>query len=198
MNWVVFYRRSRSGKRASADAKRGETTSSQELARELSQAGVGTHSVFENAWRGGVPSRGVSVAINYVLVIGIAAIFTLGVLFFSGVFVEDQRERAIQDQLEVVGIQLGAEIEQIDRLVTTGSGEAELEVQPELIEMVAGTTYTVEVDSQAGELVLRSRSPQVEVRTAVSVSSDLTSETVRGDAVKLTYEGGVIRIERDE
>lgn len=198
MSLVVFDRRSGSGNRASASARRGETTSSQELARELFQAGVDSHPVCENAWRGGVPSRGVSVAINYVLVIGIAAIFTLGVLFFSGVFVEDQRERAIQDQLEVVGIQLGAEIEQIDRLVTTGGGEAELEVQPELIEMVAGTTYTVEVDSQAGELVLRSRSPQVEVRTSVSVSSDLTSETVRGDAVKLTYEEGVIRVERDE
>lgn len=197
MSWVVFDRWSGSSKRASAGARRGETTSSKELARELSQAGD-SHPVRENAWRGGAPSRGVSIAINYVLVIGIAAIFTLGVLFFSGVFVEDQRERAIQDQLEVVGTQLGAEIEQIDRLVTT-SGEAELEVQPELIEMVAGTTYTVEVDSQAGELVLRSRSPQVEVRTSVSsVSSDLTSETVRGDAVKLTYEEGVIRIERDE
>ena len=72
--------------------------------------------------------RAVSATLGYVLVIGITTILISGLFLAAGGFVENQHERAIRAELEVVGNRLAADIAAVDRLALAAgsSGETQL------------------------------------------------------------------------
>jgi len=79
-----------------------------------------TDSTGEDRTEGGgraVDDRGISITLNYVLVLGISATLVAGLLVAGGTFVEDQRERVIEDEMNVVGNHIAGDIEQVDRMV---------------------------------------------------------------------------------
>jgi len=147
--------------------------------------------------------RAVTVTLNYILVLGITATLVAGLLFAGGTFVEDQRERVIADELNVVGNHIAGDIEQIDRMVqasnhTGNSAPDRAEINQSFQRTVTGTTYTVELDADAEQVVLTSNSPSVTVRVNLTVQTDVVDSFAVGGDTSIRYDpdagtdGGVV------
>jgi len=140
--------------------------------------------------------RAVTVTLNYILVLGITATLVAGLLFAGGTFVENQRERVIGDELNVVGNHIAGDIEQVDWMVQASRTEPQqAEINQTFQRTVSGTTYTVELDGDAEQLVLTSNSPEVTVRVNLTVQTDVVDSFAVGGDTSVRYDsdaGGVV------
>lgn len=109
--------------------------------------------------------RGVSTTVGYVISLGIAAILISGLLVAGGGFVEDQRERTVRSELQVIGQQTVSEIDAADRLARSDGTTETLEVRHRFPDRVTGAQYTIAVDTSGGqpELVLSTDDPDITV-----------------------------------
>lgn len=137
--------------------------------------------------------RAVSVTLNYILALAIAAVLVTGLLIAGGNFVQDNRERVITSELSVIGNHIAGNMEQVDRLV-----EASDDGQPEeayisqsFQRQVTGSTYTVElVENGDGpaQIVLNSTRPDVSVRVNTTVNTDVENSRADSGAVVVRYD----------
>ena len=143
-------------------------------------------------------SRGVSVTVGYILTLAVAALL-LGVLVTgaSGLLA-GQSEIVVGDELDVVGNQLAANIDEADQLariarddtaaVSGTDGRVVLDVQ--LPDRVSGSEYDIEIDD--GMITLEALNPEV----TVEVDYPETEMTIdapdrfRGGSIQLVYDGG--------
>jgi hypothetical protein len=138
---------------------------------------------------GGPRDRAVTVTLNYVLVLSITATLVAGLLFAGGTFVEDQRERVIEDELNVVGNHIAGDVEQVDRMVRASSGTPDrAEVNQTFQRTVSGTTYSVELQSNPDQMVLTANSPEVTVTVAVTVQTDIQESSAFGGDTSVQYD----------
>lgn len=154
-------------------------------------------------WRSSPTHRAVSTTVGYVLALGLTTVLVTGLLFAAGDVVENQRERAIQTELQVVGQQIAAAVQAGDRAV--GAGDTDFVLRRDLPTEVAGSTYTVAVvvADPAGytppprETYVRLRSSKlgVTVMVDVVVQSDLEAGSVDGGDVVVTYDTGTKKLE---
>jgi PKD repeat protein len=86
--------------------------------------------------------RAVSVAVSYVLALGITAILISGLLVASSDYLEDERQRATVQELDDLGNELAGAFADADRLSRSG-GETSLTVERPT--RIAGSDYTVEI-----------------------------------------------------
>ena len=86
--------------------------------------------------------RATSVAVSYVLALGITAILISGLLVASSDYLEGERQRATIQELDGLGNRLAAALTDADRLSRSG-GETNLTV--ERPGRIAGSDYTVEI-----------------------------------------------------
>jgi hypothetical protein len=122
--------------------------------------------------------RGVAVTLNYVLVIAISTTLVTGLLIVGGSFVEDQRERVIENELSVIGNHMASNLEQVDRFAAASDDEPEAAyVNQTLQRSVTGSTYTVQLTQNPSQVVLSSARPDVTVRVNVSVSEPLDTDS---------------------
>ena len=127
--------------------------------------------------------RAVSTTVGYVLNVSVAMLLITGLLVTGSSFVEDQRERAVRTELQVLGQQIASEAAAADRLVRESSTE-ELEVHQKLPETITGASYMIEIDSAATneyEITLQTRNPDVVV--SVTLRSETSIDTEGGDPV---------------
>ncbi|WP_199268390.1 DUF7266 family protein [Halomarina oriensis] len=126
--------------------------------------------------------RGVSTTIGYVSTLGIAAILISGLLMAGGGFVDDQRERTIRSEMQVIGQQMVADIDATDRLARTGGSTEELTVRHQFPSRVTGAQYTVDVVNDGGQLslVLEAADPDVTVEIPFDTRLPLDEGSVRG------------------
>jgi len=135
-----------------------------------------------------VGDRGVSITLNYVLVLGISATLVSGLLVAGGSFVEDQRERVIEDEMNVVGNHIAGDIEQVDRMVQVGATEPDQAMINQTFQRtVSGTTYNVELESSPDRVVLTSNSPPVTVEIPVTVQTDVRESFAFGGETSIRY-----------
>ncbi|WP_410765042.1 hypothetical protein [Haloferax sp. DFSO60] len=140
-------------------------------------------------------TRGVSTTLSYVLTLSITVILISGLMVASGGFVSDERERVTKTELEVVGHRLAAGIEAADRTASV-SGDVSLETTVELPARVAGTTYTIELNSGTpNQLVLTSENPDVTVTVPVKTNIALAPGSATGGDVVITYDDASPQIE---
>jgi hypothetical protein len=142
--------------------------------------------------------RGVSTVVGYTLTLGITTLLISGLLIGAGGFIQDQRERAIRSELEVVGQQIAADIETGDRFV--GAGETDFTISRAIPNNAVGIDYRVEVvsDSQwETYLRLSTENPDVTVEVDMVVVSDLRDSTVTGGPIVVTYDSGAIEVRSD-
>ncbi len=133
--------------------------------------------------------RGVSITLNYVLVLGISATLVAGLLVAGGSFVEDQRERVIEDEMNVVGNHIAGDIEQVDRMVRAGVTKPDQAVINQTFQRtVSGTTYNVELESSPDQVVLTSNSPSVTVEIPVTVQTDVRESFAFGGETSVQYD----------
>lgn len=139
-------------------------------------------------------SRAVSVTINYILTLAISAVLVTGLLIAGGTFVEDSRERVIESELEVIGIHLASNVEQVDRMVNASeSGQPDAAWVNETFQrQVTGSVYLVELDDgNPSHLVLNASDVDVSVRVNVTVQTDIDDDAVvTGGSISVYYDEG--------
>lgn len=143
-------------------------------------------------------SRGTSIALGYVLVLSISAVLVSGLILAGGSFVDDQRERVIEGELNVIGTHLAGNVEQVDRYVNASEGsEPVAQINQTFQRQVTGESYEVELVPPDGDgpaqLVLTPRQADVTVRVNASVSDeisgDIESSKARGGTISVYYDG---------
>ncbi|WP_254537778.1 DUF7266 family protein [Halomarina litorea] len=139
-------------------------------------------------------TRATSTTLGYVLTLGITSILITGLLMGAGGMVEDQRERTIRSELQVVGQMVAADVSAADRLAQ--AGDATFAIRRDVPPTVAGATYTVEVVVDDPEnfpptdtyLRLSTSNPSVTVEVDMALQSTLVESSLTGDRVVVTYD----------
>jgi hypothetical protein len=143
--------------------------------------------------------RAVSIAVGYVLGLGIATLLFSALLIGGSGLVESQTRSVTSDELSVTGQRLAADLSGADRLVRADAGVdsgdlSELSVQSDLPDRVAAGGYTIEIShsSPRGTIELRSSSPDVVVEVSFRSDTPIAVDggTVTGGTVETSYEGG--------
>ncbi|PSP55193.1 hypothetical protein BRC82_06710 [Halobacteriales archaeon QS_1_67_19] len=130
-------------------------------------------------------SRGVSVTVNYVLNLAIAALLVGGVLTATGGMVEDRRESAVRTELSVLGERIAADLMAADRLAVAGE-EPTVAASVSLPDRVAATRYEVAIETApTSRLVLRSEHPEVSVTVGLTHETPIAETTVRGGDLRI-------------
>lgn len=88
--------------------------------------------------------RAVSTTVSYTLTLAITGILVSGLLIAGAGFVDSQRERAAETELQVVGQRLAADIGAADRLAVATGGDVTL--NRTLSEAVIGSGYRIDVE----------------------------------------------------
>lgn len=137
--------------------------------------------------------RAVSPVFAYTLTLGVTALLITGLLISSGGYVEEQRERTIENQLYVVGHQLSADVAAADRLVRSDD-QSSVRITREVPKSIVGSTYTIHVraDPLASDseyyLELNSTDHDVSARVAVASLTDVEESSVGGGEVVVEYD----------
>lgn len=137
-------------------------------------------------------TRGLSTTLGYTLTLAITAVLVSGLLITGGNFVEDQRERVIETELEVVGEQLATHLNAADRLNQSAAGslsDRNISIVQPFPADVAGTPYRVTLVEQR-DPVLRLETSDGDISTEV----ELTNTTAMGQS---RASGGSVVIEYD-
>jgi len=135
--------------------------------------------------------RGVTVPINYLLLVGIVALLSAGLLASTSTFVETQQERAIQSEFQVIGNRMASDIAGVDRLARTVEGGGSVEAEIDLPRQVAGSAYRIGIDSDGGErylIELTSAEPDVSVSVPVRSRTEITAGGLDGGDLTVTYD----------
>lgn len=143
-------------------------------------------------------SRGVSTTLGYVLNLGVATILVTMLMLSAGTLVEDQRERAVRTELQVVGERVVADLAAADRLARA-SDDGTVRFAIETPPRIAGSSYEIRVNETGTEhLVLVADRPNVEVRVAYQTQLPVESATVRGGELVVTFDGADDTLEVDD
>ena len=137
--------------------------------------------------------RGVSPVLGYVLTLGISTLLVSGLLIAATGFVDTQRERTTESELQVIGQQVSADVAAADRLHRT-DGATDVVIRRELPDSVVGSQYTVFVRSDnegPTDTYLRLRTVRPEVTVEVGIASETTAadSAVGGGEIEIRVTG---------
>lgn len=135
--------------------------------------------------------RGVTTPINYLLLVGIVALLSAGLLANTSFFVETQQEQTIRSELRVIGNRLAADLASTDRLAQTVEGSGNVETRINLPSRVAGSTYRIEISvagSDAYVITLTSTEPEIAVTVRVRSRTAIATGALDGDDLTVTYD----------
>lgn len=133
----------------------------------------------------GVDDRGVTTALNYVLLLVIVTLVVSGLLVGVSELVTRQQDDAVRSQLDTVGNDLAGDVGTAERLVGTVGGD-EVRLETRLPETVGGSQYRASVTHVSGNhyrVVLRSDDPDLVVSVPFRSSIPVTGSAGGGEAV---------------
>lgn len=144
--------------------------------------------------------RGVSPVFAYVLTLGVTTLLIAGLLIAANGYVEGQREAVGENELQVIGQQVSADISAVDRLSRTDSAST-ASVRREIPRTVVGSTYKVHVRTD-GEgptdpyLEVETSDPNVTVQVGIVLAqqSSLAASTVGGGSIVVEYVDGDLEV----
>lgn len=140
-------------------------------------------------------SRGVSTTLGYVLNLGVAAILVTALMLSAGTLVDNQREQAVETELEVIGERVAADLGAADRLARASDGGS-VRYVVEVPDRVAGTTYDVQVNESGDDhIVLVSDRPRVRVSVPYDSETPVTNATQSGGQFAVVYEADTLEVE---
>ncbi|MEF8776002.1 MAG: hypothetical protein V5A43_05815 [Haloarculaceae archaeon] len=144
-------------------------------------------------------ARGQAITLEYVLGVAIASILIVGLVTTGASFVDQQGKQAAQAELRVIGQQLAADIEAVDRLASSAEKNTTVRIERELPREAAGG-YTVRVLERANpRLNLSSDSHDVSVRIEFSNSTAVSGTALSGGQVLINYTASdELRVERGD
>lgn len=139
--------------------------------------------------------RGVSVAVNYTITLIIATLVLGGLLMAAGGLIESQSQTAINDEMDVLGQNIGANLMSADRMVSVDAAEStavdEVYVRVELPRRVGGSSYMIDIPETGADekhVVLRSTDPDVTVTVTFTTEVDVAETTVPGGPIAIEYD----------
>ena len=133
-------------------------------------------------------NRAVTVTLNYILVLAITAVLVSGLLVAGGTFIENQRERVIEDEMSVIGSHIAGDIEQVDRMVRASNSTPDrAEINQSFQRTLTGTTYNIQLESNPDRVVLESNSPGVTVSRNVTVQTSIEESSAFGGDTSVQY-----------
>lgn len=143
--------------------------------------------------------RGVSMPIQYILMVAIVAILASGLFIGIGGFVEAQQEAAIRHGMDTTGTRLASDLAAADRLAADFDGDSRLELVVDAPSSVAGSTYLISLqDGTNNTTTIQLESVQPNVVVTVDVVTDLdidTPTTVDGGRLVITYNASTDSLE---
>lgn len=132
--------------------------------------------------------------VGYALNLVIAAVL-IGILVgAAGSVVDTSTDRAAENQLEVIGNQVAADVAGADRMVNAadGSGDPTVSVRVELPRRVAGEQYRMAFDDDGVTLM----ASDVTVRVGfAATTTDVTETEIAGGDVVIRYDTATDRLE---
>jgi hypothetical protein len=136
--------------------------------------------------------RAVSPVFSYVLTLGITTILIVGLLVAATGYVDDQRRQTTENQLQVIGQQLSADIAAADRLARTDGAE-DVAIRRDLPDRIVGSSYTITVKNDSNGpteyyLELSTARPDVTVTIGIASMTDLATNGVGGGEVVVSYD----------
>lgn len=145
--------------------------------------------------------RGVSITLNYVIVLGLSSILVTGLIVAGGTFVEQQRNSVAEGELNVIGTHIAGNVQQVDRYVEAGNGTETAYINQTFQPDVSGAPYRirlVEPDSstEPAQLHLDVQGANVDVKINVSVRTAVIESQADGGTIAVVYDddAGGIRI----
>lgn len=142
--------------------------------------------------------RAVSTLVGYAITLGITTLLITGLVVATGGYIQDQRERAAQTQLKVVGQQLAADLGTADRLARSDPDTVSLD--REFPDEAAGRGYSIAVDPGGCScLELWTQGRETVVTVQFQTETTVTSKNVTGGPVVVTYDpaAGALEVESD-
>lgn len=144
--------------------------------------------------------RGVSTVLGYVLVLGILTLLISGLFLAAGEFVENEHERVVRSELEVLGNRIGADIAAVDRLALAAGSNSEAELVTDLPPRVAGKSYGISLsaatDSETVYFInMTAHDFDTEVLVRVKAKTTLLNRSVSGGDVRIVFNGTHMEIQ---
>lgn len=132
--------------------------------------------------------RGVSTILGYTLNLAVATILVTGLLASAGGYVENQQERAIRSELEVIGSRTVGELGAADRLARSGA-DASVSITVSTPTRTTGVSYTIGVNESGNDLVtLETSNPDVFVQVPFRVDLPVEAGSVSGGTFVVRYD----------
>lgn len=136
--------------------------------------------------------RAVSPVFAYTLTLGVTALLVTGLIVAAGGYVDTQRERTIENQLQVIGQQISADVAAADRLARS-DGSQNVTITRTLPSSVVGSTYTVHVRQDGPPpteyyLVLESTDPDVTVTVGIATVTPVEASSFGGGEIEVVYD----------
>jgi hypothetical protein len=140
--------------------------------------------------------RAVTSTLSYVITLAIATVLVTGLLVAGGDFVGDQRQEVIRTEMRVVGQQVAADIQRVDRLVQTGEATHTVNLTQQYPDSVTGSPYEIHL-VPAGEnshVALNSTLQRVTVRVNVLNETSIGETRSNGGTVRVVYTGDKLEV----
>lgn len=139
--------------------------------------------------------RGVSVALDYIMLLMIATVMLAGVVAVAGSLIDDQVERGVENEMEVTGESLAADIQEVERLANaTDTQNTTIELTVSLPSHVSGEAYTIGIDN-GDTLVLESTGTDIRVKVPVAAERLVgDSDAIPGGDIRLKVVDGRIEV----
>lgn len=144
-------------------------------------------------------NRAVSTTLSYAMSLAMITLLVTGVFIATSDFVENERDRTIRSEVNVLGNRVAADIATVDRLaVADPEGTATLRTN--LPGSVAGKAYQITITSPAAgptSITLATGSePFVQETVTVKTEQAVVNTTLAGGPIEVTYNGTVVEVHR--
>ena len=141
-------------------------------------------------------NRGVSVTVSYILTLSITVVLISGLIIGAGSVVDGTKKQATHDGYTISANRMVGGIQAADRLVASGATTANVTVH--LPERVAGTQYTVTVNTSSSPPVVEIQGVDADVVVTHPISNRtdiVESEVDGGDVVVVRRSDGKLEVQ---
>lgn len=149
--------------------------------------------------------RAVSTTLTFVLTLTIVTMLVSGLFLASSSFVNDQRDRAIRTEFDVLGQRLAADLASADRLVRAGDSAQTVRIEESLPNYVANAPYRITVSDKAltannhkVTLFYTASSPEINVSVTLRTSTGVKETTVPGGDIVIKFDAGLGKLEVED
>ncbi|WP_306055569.1 DUF7266 family protein [Natronococcus wangiae] len=139
--------------------------------------------------------RALSNVLSYSLLLAVTIVVVTGVSIAAGGLLESQQERAVQEELDVIGERMAADLQTADRLAQTESETKELTVTSNSPQTVSEGRYMVAIEGNDPTiLTLEGPETGVTVETKVVTTTQIEETQLSGGTLEISYDSSADKL----